>query len=736
MRTVAERPKHRAASPALPAGPQTTEASLPTIICATTILIYLSVALTALSMTDLANVIPPGVRALAVVVVAVTLPGLPAAALLRLPFNGVFASVTVSVSLAATVLLAQSGAVTGRWDPVVQQLLLVMASAVLTLCLLRRYLSAEPPAAGYLTGLLVALRYSAWGSLVTLAGAVVLFGVAVARLDVSQSGAYGLITTLGVPYFAGLAAVCAVLAVEYRRIQLNRPATAAANVVLLGYMTMPAAWAQGLPPFPTAFVHQYIADWIARLGELPPPVDARISWSGFFSAAAHLADIADLADTKIFLPSASLFFGILLIFPVYAIGRALTDSEHVAWLGVTMFIAANWYQQDYFAPQALAMQLYVTVLAVLLWQWRSAQPGGTLLLPVNSKQRYVFRMPARVPGTNARWTIAIELVLLLLIAAVVVSHQLTPLVLIGSLLALSLLGATRHKLLWVAAVLFFCAWFTFGAEPYWRGHFGELIDDIGAIGASLDAGVSDRLAGDAIYGRMQLLRVGAAITLFSLGVIGLLRIRRSPYASAVAALAVIPFLLIAVQSYGGEVVIRCFLYATPLLAPLAAIALNFVVSHQMGRRRLGYSAAAVAVLLALTLWGVTNRGLNTAFEHTKPAELAVSERLVSQAPPGVLMYWGQGSLLGLPRGHDLGPECIVAQRDLADCTAGEGGDYLILTTQDRNYLYFRYRLHDQALRAAIERLIAHHGFEQMYADADALVLKRPGALRLNLQEPQ
>lgn len=729
MQRLVDRPRHRAATPSVPASARTVDASLPALLCVTTVLIYLPVVLAVVTIAGVAEALPPPLRASVAVLVAVTLPGVPVAALLRLPFNGIFASVAIAVSLATTVLLSQFSVVTGLRDPGVQQMLVVAVSVVLTVRLVRRYLDTEPTTTpGYLAGLVVALRHAAKTSIAMLAVAVILFGTAVGRLDVTGSGAHGLIAVLPVSYFVGLGLLCVVFVAEFRRIEIARPVIAAATVILMVYLTMPVAWSNGLPPFPTAYVHQYIADWIDRLGELPPPVDARISWSGFFAAAAHVADVAALSDTRILLTSASLFFGVLLMFPVYALGRALTGSDRLAWLGVMVFVVVNWYQQDYFAPQALAMQLYVTIMAVLVWQVHAAGPG-----PPRRSGRW-WTIPNRPPGRDAWWMLAVEGVLVVLIAAMVVSHQLTPLVLIGSLVALSILGATRHKLLWVMALLLFVAWFTFGADAYWRGHLGELLNDLGAIGSSLNAGVSDRVAGDPTYGRMQLLRVAAALLLSGLAVVGWLRLRGTRCAGSAAALAVVPFLLVAVQSYGGEVVIRCFLYATPVLAPLAAVALDVVFRSRSGLARAVSAAGAVAVLFTLAAWGVTNRGLNIAFERTTAEEVQVSERLVDQVP-GEVMYWGQGLLLGLPRGHDIGADCLADQRDLAECTAGEDGDYFILTTQDVNYLHYRYRVDPDAALAAVNSLAAHHGFQRIYTGPDVQVLKRQSAPQLRLEEP-
>ena len=469
-------------------------------------------------------------------------------------------------------------------------------------------------------------------------------------------------------------------------------------------------------------------NWIFNIGELPPAVDARISWGGFFSAAAHLMSVGSLGDSVIFLTSASFFFGVLLIFPIYAIALALTGNARTAWFSVTIFIVFNWYQQDYFAPQAIVMQLYLTIFAVLLWQLRSAE------LPIIGVMEGWRRVPGRPPGRDSRWVLGLEAVLLLLIAAMVVSHQLTPLVTIASLFLMSVLGVTRHKLLWLAALLLFCAWFTFGASGYWLGHLDEVFSEIGNISSSLDSGVSDRIAGDPVYGRMQLLRIGAAVFLFAIAALGWFRLRRTKYGLLTAALAFAPFTLIAVQSYGGEVVIRCFLYASPFLASLAAIALkplfSLGITTQLGRW-LG-TVLMSSLLLIFAAWGLTNRGLNTSFEYTPPDVVVISDQLVHQVDSATIAYWGQGTLISLPRAYDIGPDCIRAKRDLAECTASRGVSYVIVTSQDEKFLHYRFNVNHDAVDQALGRLISYQGFEMLYQSEHVKVLKRTNAPHVRL----
>ena len=183
---------------------------------------------------------------------------------------------------------------------------------------------------------------------------------------------------------------------------------ASANVVLLVYITMPVAWADRTAPFPTAYTHRNIMNWVADLGVLPPPVDARMSWAGFFSAGAQLMKIGGITDSDVFLVSASLIFGILLMYPLYAIGLAISRSTRIAWLSVTVYIMFNWYQQDYFSPQAVALQLYATILAILLWQLRTAHVPALVGSRMKRMCTASLRVPGRVPRRSRRWTDSID----------------------------------------------------------------------------------------------------------------------------------------------------------------------------------------------------------------------------------------------------------------------------------------------------------------------------------------
>ncbi|KAA0104665.1 hypothetical protein [Mycolicibacterium sp. P1-5] len=719
-------------SPAPPARRTPLPPWVPLAVVASAAVITASLIVTVLARVGVADVLPPSLRAVVGVLAVFAVPGLPIAALLRLP-DGLFTAVAVSMSLATNILVAQFNYAGGFHRPYAAQYVVLTLGVLATAALARQwYRCPQPrPVAGV-------LRWARSGlaptgdrrvSAILLLAVVVLFATAVYRLDVSAAGALGVVGIFGVDYWVGLVLLCVIFVLEYRRAAIDRLMIAVANVVLIAYITMPVAWSLGTAPFVTGYVHRMITNWLITAGTLPPPVDARISWAGFFSAAANLITTTGLYDSVILVVSASLIFGVLLMFPVYSIGLSITGSRRVAWLGVTMLTLFNWYQQDYFAPQAVAMQFYATILAVLLWQLRKSNipvlVGGRCKRMTTAWRR----LPGRVAGRDARWTLAVEATLVVILAAMVVEHQLTPLSAIGALVVFAVAGVTRYKLLWLAALVMFIFWFRYGATAYWTGHLGQVISDIGGVDQNLNSSVSQKITGDPTYRHMQLLRLVAALVVMAMAGFGWLRLRRMPGSRPwlIAALALGPFGLVLLQSYGGEVAIRAFLYGSPILSPLAALSILPLLRPRTGRtvaRRV--SAVAAGVVLLLTALLVTaNRGLNISFERTTPHELAIGTELVAEIGDAGLGYWGQGALYGVPRKFELKTSCFESAEHLADCTAQPEVQYFSNTQQDENFVRYSAGVSRETMQRALQLLQSEKGYQKIYDSGGVLVLKRP-----------
>ena len=200
-----------------------------------------------LSMIGFGELVPMTVRVPLVVLSAITLPGLPIALCLRLPRNGIFASVAVALSLASTLLLSQLSNVAGLHHPFAVQLLILGMATVPTVLLAKRWrqqrsVFGASPGRSFLVGVRASFVGVSGFRIAMLAVAVALFVAGVSELDTGRSDATGLIGILGIKYIAGLALLCMVLAVEYSRTVINTATLAVSNVILVMYMAMPVAW--------------------------------------------------------------------------------------------------------------------------------------------------------------------------------------------------------------------------------------------------------------------------------------------------------------------------------------------------------------------------------------------------------------------------------------------------------------------------------------------------------------
>ncbi|WP_415975823.1 serine/threonine protein kinase [Rhodococcus sp. 077-4] len=689
-----------------------------------------STLLAILAGSDHADMLPNGFR-VAVVVAAVTmLPGAPIAILLRLRRPALVGSVTVSISFSTILIIAQAEVVSGNLWPVTVQLYICAISAALILWASRTLVGATPRPRPDRTAALT--RYGLLGALVV---AVALFWRATAVLEPQASGALGIITHVGPSYLIALLIVAAVIAFGLSRARLDPVVLGAAGLALIMFTTMYVSLADGVTSVPTAYTHRGLIDIIASLQGLPPPSDARFSWAGFFSAGAHISGAGGLSDLSPMLLWAPLFFGGVTMFPLYSIAMSLTGRRRVAWIAVVLYLSFNWYQQDYFAPQPTATMLYLTICALLLWQLQTAP----LPAVAQSLRRWVLDAPRRTLGTvrgfGAGRTLAIEGLMVVMIAAIVITHQLTPIVLIASLFLFALTGTTRYRLLWLVAAAIFVAWFSYGAVDYWKGHLAYVLGDVGQVSGAVQGGVSDRIGADPLYQRMQYLRLAASGALLVFAFAGWLTYRQRKTWLIGGLLCMVPFGLVLVQSYGGEVVIRCFVLASPFIAPYAADALvrTFAVVRKFTRRAAeprhwSRTVAATAAILGVALVLTATRGLNTSFEHTDEDQIRYGDALMRSVPEGSeIMVIGTAASLVSARYFDdvrvSTMESFECLDDLSGCVRKENPDFVFTTRQSSAQIYLQYGYSQSVVDQQLGVLVGSDEYRVVVETADLTILQ-------------
>jgi O-antigen/teichoic acid export membrane protein len=471
-----------------------------------------------------------------------------------------------------------------------------------------------------------------------LVAALLLYWVPAARLgeaDLDRMGGLGLISVLPAPTLAGAGLLVVVFASllwparEHRALLL---VTLLATVVSLH--ALPAV-IETEPRFATAWQHLGFLDHIERTGTAVPDLDARWSWPGFFAAAAFVAQACGVDDFTEVIRWWPTLIQLAYLAPMFLLTRSLRASWRARWTGVWIFVLSGWVGQDYFSPQGFTYLLYLVFVAILLvWFraprviWTKRRPGEAEVEPVNRRQRAVLLLV--VTG---------------LFLASVPAHQLTPFVMLGVVTVLVLAGRCELRglpLLFGVAVV---SWIGFMAEPYWSGHFDEMFGGIGGIGGNVSSSVSGRIEGGSSTHKLVLYtRVALAGGVLAFACWGWWRRRRHKYRErSLLVLAFVPFLGFGMQSYGGEMALRVFMFALPGAALLAALALfprAGVTAKERDRDRAGLATAA-ALMAGLVLMGgfLVARWGNEPFERIRSGEVAAMEYVYAHDDPSVRLLW-------------------------------------------------------------------------------------------------
>ncbi|QEU87163.1 glycosyltransferase [Streptomyces viridosporus T7A] len=490
---------------------------------------------------------------------------------------------------------------------------------------------------------------------VPLLAALALWGYAVRHTDVSRLDDFGLVTALHPAFWAGLAVLTAGFWWTVR--DPRRPGGWPAAYVL-GLLLMERATQALLYPTPLyawAWKHDGVVEHLLTAGGLQTAdqvgdMAVYDQWPGFFAAQAALVRLLGVESAAMYMAWWPLVSSLMLLLPLLLIYRTFTEDRRLIWTAVWLFYAANWVGQDYFSPQSVAFALHLGVLAVVLRRYGRA---------------------GEAPGRQGQavWTAVAGA----LVVAIVISHQLTPGMLVVSLLALCLVRRHRDWVPALTTVVIFLAWCLTAALPFLSAALPDMIRSVGDIGGNVATGYGTTPTGTGAVATSWAARLlsGSVLLLAVAGIVRqrVLRHRAMPLLLVAAA----PLPMLVASSYGSEMIFRVLMFLLPGAAFFAAAALLPEV------RTLTAEARAVEAR------GAGGAGADSAAAaRRRPARAAVRGGLRAEGPLLVLLA---GTLAFVPSysGKDrinyFPPEEVALVRQLFD-RAAEGST---IVAANRNY---------------------------------------------------
>ncbi|GAA2665438.1 hypothetical protein GCM10010412_041770 [Nonomuraea recticatena] len=486
-----------------------------------------------------------------------------------------------------------------------------------------------------------------------------------------------------------------------------------------------------VPRFPTAYVHAGFVDFISRTGETAPMLDARMAWPGFFALFAFVGKAAGITDFTTILNWTPLLSNLLYLLPFVLILRQVVATTRARWFAALLFILVQWIGQDYFSPQGFTFALYLAFVAILL-RWFGKVDPRTKPMPDKGRVRKLLaRLDSMLPGelaitgTFRADKLLMLLMLIALLFAATASHQITPFMMLGVLTAFLLVK--RTSLTWALPFFFglvVLAWISYQTVGFWQGNMESIFGGIGRLLENLQRGTGDRIQGsDPIHALVLQTRLGICATVLLLAAVGLLRrLRRGVFDRAALVLLCVPVLAMGLQSYGGEMGLRVYMFMLPGACLLAAYAFfpNLPADSEdaseetvpFRQRNVRFNprvtkivsiVLAACVALALSMAFLVARYGNEKFERVTTGEVAAMRYVYAHDKPSARVLYlvpkvGPETTPILPWGEkdfekvDFTQQALV-HKDPANITeavatlkAGERNTFLAVTRGQAAYL--------------------------------------------------
>lgn len=418
-----------------------------------------------------------------------------------------------------------------------------------------------------------------------------------------QMNDLGLVSVFSPLTFLALAAMMLSFCLSLQRPQLQTPILLLHLCLLIFMLYGVTTLIEEAPRFGIVYRHAGYTEYIMRTSSVNPNLDAYFNWPTFFILSALLTRVIGYPDILNYAVWAPVFLNLLYLGPLKIIFTTTTSDSRLVWLALWFFYLTNWIGQDYYSPQGLDFFLYLVIIAILLRWFRA--PANTkqgqwhvflnFLPPFARKWYSLLAAPdaeAMPEESGRRWVLLT--VLLVIFAFVVSSHPLTPFFVLASVTALVIFRRCTPPWLPGVMALMTAAWILLMTRAFLAGHLSWVTGDFGQFTSIFSSNVASRVSGDTEHELIIQLRLLTTAAVWGLAFAGCIwRIRRGYLDVNAILLAIAPFPLLIVQPYGGEMLLRIYLFALP---PMVFLWPRFSTQGTQTHSKISWASGALAQL--------------------------------------------------------------------------------------------------------------------------------------------
>jgi len=367
---------------------------------------------------------------------------------------------------------------------------------------------------------------------------------------------------------------------------------------------------EGTPRYGATFWNYGMVDYLYRIGYTSPSEITYHSWPGFSFQVVSLLNITGITNPE---PVMALYpFVVEIIYVLIILALFSVDNDKspgtIAWIAALIFILGNWTYSNYFSPQSSVYILILCFILVLVW--------------LNRKQA---------------GNLSEKILLIILFSSIVLTHLLTSLIVLLTLAVLIVFYFIRYrKFRWIDMLLLtatlFMGWTIYGASYQLKMNLPLVIQEILRLDLLLEQLMGRIVETSVQHQTINTIRVVYTGVIALVGILGfVLNIKHRGWQIAgriLFGLAVAVILILPLLFYGGEMIVRAYIFLLPFVIFYIAYLIVKYMKKPLAAVFIAIALIAVVPCSLITLYG------NETLEYIHPGELRAADFYYGKARSG------------------------------------------------------------------------------------------------------